>query len=73
MEKRQYMTEQKAKIFLEILAEEKGINEIAAREAISRSYLQNWKKECMGNSAWVISESKIQKVSGRTNAGSTGT
>ncbi|MEG1426455.1 MAG: hypothetical protein RSC76_02075 [Oscillospiraceae bacterium] len=43
MEKRQYTAEYKAKIVLEILAEETSISEIASWEAISRTQLQNRK------------------------------
>lgn len=63
MEKRQYTAEYKAKIVLEILAEETSISEIAAREAISRTQLQNWKKEFIEHSARVFSQSKIEKAS----------
>lgn len=63
MEKRQYTAEYKAKIVLEILAEETSISEIAGRESISRTQLQNWKKEFVENSARVFSQSKIEKAS----------
>lgn len=65
MEKRQYTAEYKAKIVLEILAEENCISEIAAREVISRTQLQNWKKEFIENSARVFAQSKTEKTAAR--------
>ena len=61
MKKRSYSPEYKAKIVLEILREEQHISEIASREGISRTQLQNWKKEFLDNVALVFSQSKIEK------------
>ena len=55
MKKRSYSPEYKAKIVLEILREEQHISEIASREGISRTQLQNWKKEFLDNAALVFS------------------
>ncbi len=61
MGKRQFTAEYKAKLVLEILAEESHISEIAARENISRTQLQNWKREFTDNAAKVFSQNKIEK------------
>ena len=61
MKKRSYSPEYKAKIVLEILREEQHISEIASREGISRTQLQNWKKEFLDNAALVFSQSKVEK------------
>ena len=61
MEKRQYTSEYKAKIVLEILREESTISEIASRENINKNQLQNWKKEFIENSSKVFAQNKIEK------------
>lgn len=61
MQKRQYTPEYKAKLTLEILKEESSIGEIGAREGISRTQLQNWKKEFTENAARVFSQSKLER------------
>lgn len=61
MKKRSYSPEYKAKIVLEILREEQHISEIASREGISRTQLQNWKKEFLDNAALVFSQNKVEK------------
>ena len=61
MKKRSYTPEYKAKIVMEMLREENHISEIAAREEISRTQLQNWKKEFIENAALVFSKSKAER------------
>ncbi len=61
MKKRSYSPEYKVKIVLEMLREEEHISAIAAREEISRTQLQNWKKEFLENAALVFSQSRVEK------------
>ncbi len=61
MGKRQFTAEYKAKLVLEVLAEEAHISEIAARENVSRTQLQNWKREFIDNAAKVFLQNKIEK------------
>jgi len=61
MEKRQFTPEYKAKIVLEILKEELSIGEIASRENVNRTQLQNWKKEFLENASRVFAQSKTER------------
>jgi len=61
MEKKQYTAEYKAKIVLEALREESHISEIASREGLSRTQLQNWKKEFIDNASKVFAQNKIEQ------------
>lgn len=61
MKKREYTAEYKAKLVLEVLREEQSISEIAAREGISRTQLQNWKREFVENAGRVFSKSKQER------------
>ena len=61
MKKRSYTPEYKAKIVMEMLREESHISEIAAREEISRTQLQNWKREFIENAALAFSKSKVER------------
>ena len=61
MQKRQFSPEYKAKLVIEALREEKTVSEIAAREAISRAQLQNWKKEFLDNAGRVFSQSRDER------------
>ena len=61
MKKRQFNPEYKARLVIESLREEKTISEIAAREAISRAQLQNWKKEFLDNAGRVFSQSRNER------------
>ena len=61
MEKRTFTPEYKAKIVIEILREEEHISEIASRERISRTQLQNWKKAFLENAALVFSQNKVER------------
>lgn len=66
MTKRTYTAEYKAKIVLELLKEELHISEIASREEISHTQLQNWKKEFLGNAPLVFSQTKLDSSVLRT-------
>jgi transposase-like protein len=61
MERRQFTPEYKTKIVLEILKEELSIGEIASRENINRTQLQNWKKEFLENASRVFTQSKTER------------
>jgi len=61
MERRQFTPEYKTKIVLEILKEESLIGEIASRENINRTQLQNWKKEFLENASRVFAQSKTER------------
>jgi len=61
MQKKNYSPEYKAKIVIEMLKEEHHISEIAARENISRTQLQNWKREFLDNAALVFSQNKVER------------
>jgi transposase-like protein len=61
MKKKTYTPEYKAKIVIEMLRDETHAGEIAAREEISRTQLQNWKKEFLDNAALVFSQNKVEK------------
>jgi transposase-like protein len=61
MKKRSYSPEYKARIVIEALREEHHISEIAAREGIGRTQLQNWKREFLENAALVFSQNKVEQ------------
>ena len=61
MKKKSYSPEYKAKIVIEALREEHHISEIASREGISRTQLQNWKREFLDNAPLVFSQNKVQQ------------
>ena len=63
MKRKQYTPEYKAKIVLETLKEEMMIGEIANREQISRTQLQNWKREFLENSSRVFAQNKVERES----------
>lgn len=63
MSRRKFTAEYKAGLVIEILREEQHISEIAAREGISRTQLQNWKKEFLTKAPEVFSGSKSAKES----------
>jgi putative transposase len=44
-----YTTEQKAKIVLEVLKEERTINQIASEFKVTIKSIQNWKKQFLEN------------------------
>ena len=65
MEKRRRFTpEQKAKIVMEVLREEKTLNEIAAEYEVHPNQLSRWKAEFISNAARAFNKEKdqIEKV-----------
>lgn len=65
MGKRKFTAEYKAGLVIEMLREELHISEIAAREGISRTQLQNWKREFLEKAPEVFSGSKASKDAAR--------
>lgn len=61
MKKRQFTPEYKAQIVLEILREENTIGEIGSREDISRTQLQNWKKEFVENASRIFAQTRVER------------
>ena len=61
MQKRQFTPEYKARLVLEVLAEESHVSEIAARENLSRTQLQNWKREFTENASSIFAQKRIEK------------
>ena len=65
MEKRRNFTpEQKAKIVLEVLREEKTLNEVAAMYEVHPNQLRRWKAEFLSNAGRVFSKEteEVEKV-----------
>lgn len=63
MEKRRRFTpEQKAKIVMEVLREEKTLNEIAAEYEVHPNQLSRWKAEFISNAARAFNKEKDQIV-----------
>ncbi|XOQ45683.1 MAG: Transposase [Thermocaproicibacter melissae] len=65
MEKRRHFTpEEKAKIVIEVLREEKTLNEIAAEYEIHPNLLSRWKTEFINNAGRVFSKEidEVEKV-----------
>ncbi|WP_432422610.1 IS3 family transposase, partial [Thermoanaerobacterium thermosaccharolyticum] len=62
--RRNFTPEQKAKIVLEVLREEKTLNEIAAEYEIHPNMLSRWKAEFINNAAMVFSKEtdELEKV-----------
>jgi transposase-like protein len=61
MEKRRRFTpEQKAKIVMEVLREEKTLNEIAAEYEVHPNQLSRWKAEFISNAARAFNKEKDQ-------------
>lgn len=65
MGKRKFTAEYKTKLVLEMLREEAHISEIAARENISRTQLQNWKKQFLENASKAFADSKSEREAAR--------
>lgn len=65
MGKRKYTAENKAGLVIEMLREEEHISEIGSREGISRTQLQNWKKEFMDKAPTVFKDSKAAREAAR--------
>ncbi len=65
MEKRRNFTpEEKAKIVIEVLREEKTLNEIAAEHEVHPNQLSRWKAEFLGNASRAFSKGtdEVEKV-----------
>jgi len=65
MEKRRYFTaEQKAKIVMEVIREERTLNEIAAEYEVHPNQLSRWKAEFVSNAARAFSKEtdEVEKV-----------
>lgn len=61
MGKRKFTAEYKTGLVIEMLREGRHISQIAAREGISRTQLQNWKKEYLAKAPGVFNDSKASK------------
>lgn len=61
MKKRQFSSEMKSKIILELLKEEKTISEIAGTYEISVNQLYNWRKEFNDNISRIFGETKTER------------
>ena len=61
MKKRNFTPEFKAKIVLELLKEEKQLNEIATKESINPNQLRTWRKEFLENAPKVFTGSKKER------------
>lgn len=62
--RRNFTPEQKAKIVLEVLREEKTLNEIAAEYEIHPNMLSRWKAEFINNAAMIFSKEtdELEKI-----------
>ena len=60
-----YSAEQKAKIILELLKEDRTLNELASQYKVTPRTIQNWKKEFLNNAskAFELDKSKKDKES----------
>jgi transposase-like protein len=65
MVRNKYTPEYKAKIVLEAIQEEMSISELASRENINKTQLQNWKREFIENSSRVFGQTRIEKDAGK--------
>lgn len=65
MGKRKFTAEYKANLVIEMLREEQHISEIAVRENISRTQLQNWKREFLNKAPEIFNDSKNSKEAAR--------
>ena len=61
MQRRQYTSEYKSKIVIEVLRGEKTVSEIGSRENISPKQIHNWKKEFLENAHRAFSVTKDEK------------
>lgn len=53
--RREYSSEYKSKLVLEVLREEKSISEIASREGINTNQLGNWRREFIEKASKIFS------------------
>jgi putative transposase len=61
MARRKFTSEMKTKAVLEVLREERQLEEIAQQYQVSPNQLRNWKKEFLKNATRVFDESKREK------------
>jgi len=61
MKKRNFTPEYKTKIVLELLKEEKLLNEISAKENINPNQLRAWRKEFLDNASRAFMGSKQER------------
>jgi len=57
-----YTAEQKAKIVLELLKEERTINQIASEYKVTVKSIQNWKKQFLENASLAFNADKATEV-----------
>lgn len=62
MERRNFTAEFKIRVVLELLREEKSLNELAAENDIHPNVLRNWRREFLENAATVFSNKKDQQA-----------
>jgi putative transposase len=56
-----YSSKQKAKIVLELLKEDKTLNELASQYKVTPRTIQNWKKEFLNNASKAFESDKSKK------------
>ena len=61
MKKRRFTPEQKTRIVLELLKEEKMLNEISNRENINPNQLRAWRKEFLDNASRAFTGNKEER------------
>jgi putative transposase len=62
MERRSFTAEFKSRVVLELLREEKSLNELAAENDIHPNVLRNWKREFLENASMVFDNKKDQQA-----------
>jgi len=62
MERRSFAAEFKSRVVLELLREEKSLNELAAENDIHPNVLRNWKREFLENASMVFDNKKEQQA-----------
>ena len=65
MSRNTYTPEFKAKLVLEVLQEDKTLDEIASRNSINPNMLRNWKKEFLENASRAFDQTKQEKEARR--------
>lgn len=65
MGKKQYTAEYKAQVVLEVLREERGLEEIAAANGINPNMLRGWKKQFLEKASSVFEQSRERREADR--------
>ena len=65
MSRNTYTPEFKAKLVIEVLQEDKTLDEIASRNSINPNMLRNWKKEFLENASRAFDQTKQEKEARR--------